>query len=616
MTHTPSSLAEQLDALTPEQRQSLMQKLAQKRQANQGTRESNRLVSAHSANDAQKQGAGIPIIRQSQGVSEFPLSKAQERLWFLESLEGAKPTYHIACALNFDQPLKLDALNDAMTGLVNRHQVLRARLIETRDGVKQVFSSSDAAILAKQQINGDEIHKVLREAVNQPFDLTNEPPFRVHWYESHGGKQTLLLVMHHIVSDAWTAGVLLTELSILYTAKTQQQLPNLPALNCDFTDYVFWQNQVLEGLEADKQLPWWEEQLAKVRDAQLPLNRSRERGGMEKGAFYRAALPKSLLTAFSSLCQSQQASVFHGLMAVFQTLLYRVMQQNDFAIGTPFAGREHQDTHGLAGLFVNTLPILNDAQTGLTFTALLSQVRNRILAVHQRQHVPFEVLVDKLNVPRDTLTSPLFQVFFSYQADNPLNHVAFGNATATFEPVHTETAKFDLSLMVQAENSDTIAHFEYNAALFDEKTIQRLQQSFVCLLEAVCLAPNQSIDTLPMVSEQEKLALFAHFGQRTPIPATFDVASLIEQQAKLQPERIAVRQGEESITYGELNQKANGLAKELSALGVQSGQRVGLHLPPSIEFMAGLLATIKLGAAYVPMDTQLPDVRLHFIAEH
>lgn len=609
------SLAEQLDALTPEQRQNLMQKLAQKQQA---SREEKRSGTELPISKLDVAGAVRPIVRQSRTMSEYPLSKAQERIWFLESLEGAKPTYHIAAALAFEKSLDLAALEYAMAALINRHQALRSRFVETFEGVRQRFLSSDSVSpqLVRKPVNDKELSVVLNAAVNQPFDLSSEPPFRIHWYQADSGKSHLLLVMHHIISDAWTAGLLLTELSTLYNAKINQSLPKLAPLNCEFTDYVFWQNQLIESDEIEKQIDWWEDQLRDVNDLELPLNRPREKGAMSKGSFHRAVLPKATMDAFNLLCKSQHVSVFHGLMAVFQTLLYRVTQQSDFAIGTPFAGREHSDSQSLVGLFVNTLPIMNDAKAGLTFHSLLASVRSRILQAHQQQNVPFEVLVDRLNVARDTLSSPLFQVFFSYQAENPLNQIAFGENVAEFMPVHTETAKFDLSLMVQSENNDLVAHFEYNAQLFDEATIAGLQDSFFCLLDAVCHAPNTHIDQLALVSTQAKSALFANFGPKTSLPELLDVAALIEQQAVMQPESIAVQQGENRISFGELNQKANGLAKQLNALGVGSGARVGLHLPPSIELMAGMLATIKLGAAYVPMDIQLPDVRLHFISEH
>ncbi|WP_146201073.1 non-ribosomal peptide synthetase, partial [Tumebacillus permanentifrigoris] len=406
------------------------------------------------------------------------------------------------------------------------------------------------------------------------------------------------------------------EVTALYEADVLGTDLSLDNLQIQYADYAAWQRDWLQGDVLEGQLSYWRAQLGGELPAlQLPTDRPRPPVQTYNGATESVALSKQMQEALHELSRRHGATLFMTLLGAFQTLLYRYSGQEDFAVGTPIAGRVHEETEDLIGFFVNTLVMRTDLSNDPTFVDLLSRVKETALGAFANQDVPFEKLVEELQPERDTSRTPLFQAMFVLQ-NTPTNAAQLPGLTVEPFEVDNQSAKFDLTLTLEETTAGLSGTFEYNTDLFDAATIQRMTQHFENLLTAMTADPMQKVAEVPLLSSTEEQVLLVDWNQTdADFPRTMTMYDLFEAQVERTPEAIALVVGEQRLTYRELNARANQVAYYLRRLGVQQESLVGVYLQRSVEMVVGMLGILKAGGAYVPLDPAYPQERILYTME-
>jgi amino acid adenylation domain-containing protein len=561
-----------------------------------------------------------PLIPQRPDPNFAPLSFAQQRLWLIEQITPNTAAYNIPLAIRLIGQLNIKALHNSLNEIIYRHEVLRT-IFTTVNGepIQEIISelSLPLPVVDLQQIpeseRETEILKVITTETQQPFDLSIAPLLRVTLLQINEQEYVLLLVMHHIISDGWSMGVLVRELATLYKSST----PSPPALPIQYADFAVWQRDWLQGDALDRQLSYWKQQLAgSLPVLELPTDRPRPLVSTFQGSKYSFIIPQSVTGALAALSVRSGVTLFMTLLAAFQTLLYRYTGQSDICVGTPIANRNRTEIEGLIGFFVNTLVLRNNLEENPTFRELLLQVKEVTLGAYAHQDLPFEKLVEELQPERSINHNPIFQVMFALQ-NAPMPEIQLSDLTLSLVDIESGTAQFDLSLSIVETEAGLIASFEYNKDLFDTETIVRMAAHFQTLLESVVVNPDVRISMLSLLTETERQQLLT-WGTGLSKKSTYTykcIHHLFEQQVKLTPEAIAVEYEKESLTYCELNSRANKLAHYLQKQGVQPEVRVGIFVERSLDLLVGMLGILKAGGAYVPLDVNYPAERLALILE-
>ncbi|MGH8718832.1 MAG: non-ribosomal peptide synthetase, partial [Burkholderiales bacterium] len=581
------------------------------------------LLEAHLKNQRRIAKRSIPRLPRSEQTQSFPVSFAEQRLWFLDQWEPNSPLYNIGIAYTFDGPVNVGLLERCAEEIVSRHESLRTSF-STQDGepVRLIHPSVDLSLaltdlraLPEDQREA-EARRLAFEEAQAAFDLTKAPLLRVKLLRLDAEKHVLLIVIHHIVSDGWSIGVFLKELSQRYSAYLHGTQPSLPELPVQYANYAVWQRQWLMGKELDKQRTYWKEQLAgSPALLELPTDRPRPALQSFNGARQTRMMPKRLGDGLKTLSQREGATLFMALLAAFQILLSRYSRSSDVAVGSPIAGRTRAETENLIGFFVNTLVLRTDLSGNRNFRELLGRVREVALGAYSHQDLPFEKLVEELKPERSLSHSPLFQVMFVLQSAGSRELHLPGITVSEFE-FERVNAKFDLSLAATETGQGLKLDVDYNTDLFDAETITRLLDHYESLLEGIIADPNRCIADLPLISEQErKLILTAWNDTETDYPKHATIASLFEAQVRHMPAATALIFEDQALSYSQLNAKANRLAHHLQALGVGPETLVAVCAQRSIELVAALLAILKAGGAYLPLDPNYPEERLAFMLE-
>jgi len=552
-------------------------------------------------------------ILPRQTRDPVPLSFAQQRLWFLNQLEPESAAYNEATALRLQGDLHTHALSQALSALVERHEVLRTT-VELDGGGKpiQVIGDPypvDLPILDLQHKPETEIHRVVAEIRNKPFNLGRDLMLRAALLKTGAAEHILLVIRHHIASDGWSSGVFFEELAALYNASAKGQPNPLAPLLIQYADYAVWQREWLQGEQFEKQIAFWKEQLRDVPALELPADRPRPPIPTRRGARRSLALPPFLAERLTALSRKENATLFMTLLAAFQILLHRYSGQDDIAVGSPIAGRTRMETEGLIGFFVNTLVFRTDLSGNPTFKELLARVRQVALRAYEHQDLPFEKLVEELNPERDPGRSPLFQVVFAVQNMRRRREELTGLVVT---PVELELAatKFDLfAAFVERAGSHRL-RIEYSTDLFNHETIERMLGQFQTLLEAIASNPESRLSELPILTDAERRRILIEWNdtRRDHIPGC--VHELFEKQVECTPDAIAVEFENEKLTYRELNHRANQLARYLRGQGVGPETLVGICLGRSPELVIAMLGVLKAGGAYLPLDPGYPMERL------
>jgi amino acid adenylation domain-containing protein len=551
----------------------------------------------------------------------FPASFAQQRLWFFDQLVPEDALYNVPAAVRLTGLLNVLALEQALNEIVRRHETLRSafRVIEGQlvqaitPNLRVPLPLTDLRSLPLEERQAQQ-QQFMLAASQQPFNLAQAPLFRVKLLQLDTAEYMLLVTLHHIVADGWSIGVLMRELSTLYSAFARGNPSPLPELPIQYSDFAQWQRQWLQGEVLQTQLEYWRQQLAGLSVLDLPIDRSRPASQRYRGAMRHLELPLSLSQALENFSRQAGVTLFITLLAAFQTLLYRYTGQTDIAIGSPIANRNRSEIEGLIGFFVNTLVLRADLSGNPTFRSLLERVRAITLAAYSHQDLPFERLVEDLQPTRSLSHTPLVQVMFALQS-TPTPPLDLIGLRSDFLELESHVAKFDLTLSFENTAQGLKGSLEYSTDLFDVATIDRLLQHFQILLEGIVAEPDQSLAELPLLTAAERKQLLTDWNNTTTdYPQNRCFAQLFEAQVEQTPDAVALSFSSQQLTYRELNQRANQLAHYLQQLGVKSEVLVGLCCDRSPELVIGMLAILKAGGAYVPLDPHAPPERLQRMA--
>jgi amino acid adenylation domain-containing protein len=559
----------------------------------------------------------------TEEVFIFPLSFAQQRLWFLDQLYPGKASYNIPIAVRLNGELNVAALEETLREIVNRHEALRTTFGVVDGQPMQIISPvvtmslplEDLSDLDEQEREAEAIRQAREEAL-EPFNLSTGPLLRAKLLRLGSEEHVALFTMHHIISDAWSFGVFVKEVEALYSAFVQGQPSPLPDLTVQYPDFADWQREWLSGDVLDQQLSYWREQLSGASWVlQLPTTHTRPAEKTYRGKTHSFVLREELSDELQRLCKKEGVSLFMTLLAAFNVLLYRYTQQKDILIGSPIAGRNRSETEQLIGFFVNTLVLRTRVDGNESFTELLQQVRTMCLGAYAHQDLPFEKLVEELEPERSMSHTPLFQVMFAMQNAHVGSPELPGLRLSAMD-VGADIEKFDLSLAMFEDERGLVGSLGYNTDLYDAATIERMMNHFQCLLESIVINPNEAVAELSLLTTSERQQLLTEFNNNVrTYTSDLCVPQLFELCAERDSNALAIVCGDRQITYGELNERANQLARHLRSLGVKPEDRVCILMERSVEMVTALLGALKAGAAYVPLDPTYPQERLRFMLE-
>ncbi len=566
--------------------------------------------------EEKRERARALLAQRSAKPRVSPLSFAQQRLWFLEQLEPGGHHYNIPFAVRLQGTLNQPALERSFREIVQRHESLRTTFQAKEGEAVQLVGPAPELLLPLQELtslSGDsrdaEVRRLAIEEANTPFDLVRGPLLRQKLLKLSDTEHVLLLTMHHIVSDGWSIAVFLRELTALYGAFVTGQPSPLPPLPLQYTDFVTWQRQWLQGEVLEKQLTYWRRHLAEAPTSlDLLTDRPRPPAQTFNGTQLPLEIPRSVAQALRALSHREGATLFMTLLAAYQTLLHRYSHQDDIVVGTPIANRNRAEIEGLIGFFVNTLPLRTRLDGDPRFTELLARVRETALGAYAHQDVPFEKLIMDLQVKRDLSRSPLFQVMFVLQ-NTPMQPLVLPGLTLTNLDFDSDSAKFDLTLTLVEDGERLTGWLEYNSDLFDAATAARMVKNLGTLLEGIAADPSRRLSELPLLAEDERRQVLEDWNRTQVSLPERCLHQLFEEQARETPEAIAIASASEALTYGEVERRANHLAHQLLALGLAREDRVGICLPRSPEVLVAMLGVLKAGGAFVPLDAGAPAQR-------
>jgi natural product biosynthesis luciferase-like monooxygenase protein/amino acid adenylation domain-containing protein/non-ribosomal peptide synthase protein (TIGR01720 family) len=563
---------------------------------------------------------GPPAITRMPRDGALPLSFAQQRLWYLDQLEPGNVAYNNPFALRLSGRLDVAALERVLNEVVRRHEVLRTTFILEDSGPVQRIAPSlfvPLVVVTRLEVSEErdaEIARWLREESQRPFALATGPLIRAALLCVHDTEHVLLVNPHHIVTDGWSAGVMMAELAGLYGAFVSGAGSPLPELPVQYADYAAWQHQWLRGPALEAELSWWREALAEVPVLRLPMDRPRPAVQTYQGAQHRFTVPKPLAEALGALARREGATTFMLLMAAWQVLLSRYSGQEDFAVGTAVAGRNRPEIEPLVGCFVNSLPLRADLSGDPTFLELLGRVRRMALGAFAHQEAPFEKLVDALHVTRDASHSPIFQTMLVLH-NISMPTVRLADLTLSGMELHTGSAKMDLCLELRETAEGLRAGLEYNTDLFDPETASQLASHFVLLLEGMLSAPERRLSALPWVSEAERRMLLVEWNPPRGGVSSDSLTALFAAQVARTPEALAVVDDTEALTFRELEGRAHRIAHLLRRYGVGAESVVALALERPLDAVAAMLGTLSAGGAWLSLDFSHPQERLRLMLD-
>jgi amino acid adenylation domain-containing protein len=587
--------------------------------------ERRRLLRIALARDLERRGSDLPPIEPAAREGRLPLSFAQQRLWFLEQLGNLGSTYHVPTHLRLRGDLDRAALVRALDTMVARHEALRTAFAQVNGVPEQRIAPADIGFhLVEHDLGGRadaeaELGRWMAEEADAPFDLERGPLIRGRLIRLAADDHVLLLTMHHIVSDAWSMGVLTGELSALYAAFRAGEPDPLPPLPVQYADYAAWQRRWVDGEVLQAQADYWTRTLSGAPELlELPTDHPRPARQDFAGAAAGLVLGEELTAGLKALSERHGTTLFMTVLAGWATVLSRLSGQEDVVVGTPSANRGRRNIEGLIGFFLNTLALRVELSGAPTVAEVLARVKARALEAQANQDIPFEQVVELVQPARSLGHTPLFQVMLAWQ-NAPQGGMALPGlklAPAGAASAHHVTAKFDLLLSLGEAGGRLMGGVEYATALFEKETVARWLGYLRRVLEGMAADDAVVIDRLPMLAEAERRLVLREFNDtRREYPREACVHELFEAQVARTPGAVAVVFEGERVTYAALNARANRLAHHLRALGVGADGRVGICVERSVEMVVGLLGILKAGGAYVPLDASYPVDRLRNMLE-
>ncbi|MBC3414337.1 AMP-binding protein, partial [Pseudomonas sp. SWRI51] len=561
---------------------------------------------------------GAPAMVAGPRSGALPVSYAQQRQWFLWHLDPHSSAYHIPMVLRLRGVLDTAALQHSFDALVERHEALRTRFLESAEGIVQVIDAPTAVAIAfETQADEQTLQARIAQEIRRPFDLASGPLLRVCLLQLAAQDYVLVLTQHHIVSDAASMQLMVGELIEGYASHCKGDATPLPPLALHYADYARWQREWMDAGERERQLAYWVAQLGHDQELlALPLDHARPAEQSHRGAQLDLQVAPALKAGLDSLARRQGTTLFMVLLASFQALLHRYSGQPDIRVGVPVANRNRVETEGLIGFFVNTQVLRAQVEPRQAFTALLHQVRDAALGAQAHQDLPFEQLVDALAPTRSLSHSPLFQVMFNHQAAAVAAVRDVPGLAVEALALPTDSTQFDLSLDTCETGQGLSASLIYATDLFEPTSIARLGEHWLSLLQGIVAQPEQAVAELPLLGAAEReRTLLTWNATAEQYPLDQSIQQLIEAQVVRTPDAPALAYADTTLSYAQLNARANRLAHRLIALGVGPDVLVGIAVERSVEMVVGLLAILKAGGAYVPLDPEYPQDRLSYMIE-
>jgi amino acid adenylation domain-containing protein len=572
----------------------------------------------------QTQRIGCCSPRSATEPAELSTSWAQQRLWFVDQLQGAGAAYHIPMTVRLRGTLDQVALQRALDTLVRRHEVLRTVFVSREGDPKQRIATDGNFTLKIVDMGGtaesareERVELQKTEEIRERFDLSTGPLVRGRLLRLSSFEHVLLITMHHIVADGWSMGVFIRELIELYGTYLEGRDNPLPSLPIQYADYAHWQREWLQGEVLDKQITYWHSRLeGAAPQLELPTDRPRPAVQSYRGESLQVTLDAQLTTKLKALAHHRQMTLFMVLYGGWALLLSRLSGQHDILIGTPIANRQRPELEGLIGFFVNTLVLRVQVRDDDRLEAFLQQVKDVAIGAYDHQDIPFEKIVEAQQPERTLNRNPLFQVMLALQ-NMPPSELRLPGLTLTEESWPNECSMFDLHLMLAEEGDQIVGAIHYSSDLFDRQTVVRHIECFKVLLHSVADGAGRPVGDLPVLPEFQLRQVVSEFNATQVVyPRSVLLHQLFEDQVRRTPGATALIYDDESLTYTQLNAKANQLAHFLRERGIGPDQLVGICVERSLEMVIGLLGVLKAGGAYVPLDPGYPAERLSYMLEN
>lgn len=607
---TKSELAERVAALPPEKRAALFAKL----QAEEGRK---------------GRDAAEPIPRRPKGDAMVELSFAQQRLWFLNQFDSRSAEYNIPLAYWLHGDLDAALLRQAFLALIERHESLRTTYTLVGEEARQVIHEKLEVPMSQvdlrprvEEVREKDARFEMAVDAKKPFDIEKGPLIRGTLFQFEEEKHLIYFNVHHITFDGWSNGVLMRELMALYNALHEGRTPDLPEMPIQYADFAVWQRGYLKDDVLERQVGYWKKQIDGTPPLEMATDRPHPAVRTWKGTTYAVELGEELSEGLESLSRSAGCTLFVTVLAAFRSLLHRYTHQDDFAIGTLIANRTRPELEGLIGFFANTLVLRTPLMRNVTFRELLALEKKNALDAYDHQDVPFEKVVEELSPARDMSRTPYFQVMMILQnapsaRENEAKEKGQDGGGVRLAPlgVDSQTSKFELTLYL-TQGKNVRGFFEYNTDLFDRETIARLERHFRLLLKGIIADPDRPVNAYPLMGDEERHESVVTWNETAgDMPAELGIHQLFERQVDQRPDADAAVCGSESLTYRELDERSNRLANHLLELGVQPEQFVGVCTDRSTHLLVALLAVLKAGCAYLPLDPDYPDDRLAYMID-
>jgi amino acid adenylation domain-containing protein len=564
----------------------------------------------------------LPAIRPVPRTGLLPLSFAQQRLWLVDQLEGGSAHYHLQLRFLIQGDLDVQALRMAIEGVVKRHESLRTVIVLhgqqpgqfVHERVEVPFTQIDLREFPPD-IRSAEVDRIVCSDAFAPFALDRDSMLRMHLLRLGPKQHELLITLHHIAADGWSLDLLTREIGALYNGALLNREPTLPELPVQYPDYSVWQRTWMQGKVLEEQAQYWLEHLAGLPAVHsLPLDHPRRRQQNLAGAVFRTKLDAHARRALMDFCRQEQATLFMGLHAIFAVLLARYSGEEDIVVGTPIANREQLEFAGLIGFFVNTVVLRGHVPSGSTFTEILRQSRKTVLDAYSHQQTPFEYLVEVLQPARSSSHTPLFQIMLALQNAGEAR-LELARADVTGGAVPPVLAPFELTLEVGQSEDGLVLDWIYRSELFKAETVERMARHFINLMENAVIQPALDVWKLPLLGAKEREQILRWTsGAALALPSEC-VHEVFEKQARINPFAIAVADAQGELSYGELDRRANRCAHFLRERGIGPEKIAGIYIERSAEMVVAMLAVLKAGGIYLPLDVSLPPARIDFMIE-
>ncbi|MGG8495335.1 amino acid adenylation domain-containing protein [Tenacibaculum sp. TC6] len=557
-------------------------------------------------------------IKAYSRTENIPLSYSQESIWFLDQLHGGSSEYHIPAALKFKGKINVELLEDCLREIIDRHEVLRSIVNNNQEIPCLEFLNSEKwslEVIKEKFVDESELESKIVDLIERPFNLTKDYKLKASLIQYEKTKSVLVLVMHHFASDGWSEGILVDELLTLYKAKEKNQAVTLPQLKIQYADYILWQQGRKKVVE--EQLIYWKEQLSEAQPLEFPTDFNRPKNKSTEGGTVEVVIPMSIEKALRQLSSSYGGTLFMTLLSAFKIILHKYSGQNDICVGTPIAGRSHQEFENLIGFFVNTLALRSYIEGETSVKAYLKQVKDTSLEAYKNQDAPFDKVVEATVKQRDLNRNPIYQVMFTYQNTPESQELVFEDLEVEVVKPSEIQVHSELHFIIE-EDSDKglILEIEYRKDLFNLSTIERLANHYMNLLNSIVENPEQKICELKMLNKEEVTQLIDTFNHSNlDFSKNATVLSTFKEQVIKSPKAIALIHDNDVLTYEELEEKSNQIAHYLNNNGIVKGDLIPICMERSILTIVGIFGIIKSGAAYVPIDPTNPSDRISFIIQ-